>query len=159
VSPQIKLSISLNTVAWPFATGFNELHGYLYRCFESADLSLCPVRILIADDHESVRSQIRCVLEAQHWDVCGEAENGEEAVEKVRQLKPDLIILDMNMPILNGYEAAQEIRRRSPSTKVLILTLHDDANFPSVLNETGADAYLAKTRAAAELVPTIKHFC
>jgi CheY-like chemotaxis protein len=55
------------------------------------------------------------IPEAQHWNVCGEAENGEEAVEKVRQLKADLIILDMNMPILNGYEAAQEIRRRSPS--------------------------------------------
>ena len=116
------------------------------------------MRILIADDHEEVRAQIRCALEAEHWYVCGEAENGQEALDKVRQLRPDLIILDMNMPVLNGYEAVGQIREISPLTKVLILTIHDPANLPSILSETSADAFVTKSRPARELVSTIKHF-
>jgi two-component system nitrate/nitrite response regulator NarL len=117
------------------------------------------MRILIADDQETVRAEIRAVLERQHWEVCGEADNGQDALEKVQRLKPDLIILDMSMPVLNGFDAAQEIRQESPSTKVLILTMHDSANLISMLSETGADAFVTKSRAATELVPTIKHFC
>jgi DNA-binding NarL/FixJ family response regulator len=89
--------------------------------------------------------------------VCGEAENGQEAVYKVQQLQPDLIVLDMNMPVLNGFDAARQIRKTAPSTKVIILTLHETANLPSVLNETDADAYLTKSHSVRDLISTIKH--
>jgi DNA-binding NarL/FixJ family response regulator len=115
------------------------------------------MRILIADDHEGVRTEIRCVLEAEHWQVCGEATNGEEVLEKVRQLAPDLVILDMGMPVMNGYDAAREIRRISPPTKILILSMHDPANLPSILAETDADAFVTKSRAVRDLISTIKH--
>jgi DNA-binding NarL/FixJ family response regulator len=114
-------------------------------------------RILLADDHQGIRAQVRCVLETADWGVCGEAENGQEAVEKVRRLHPDLVILDMDMPGISGYEAAHEIRRISPSTKILILSMHDPANLPSLLAETGADAFVAKSRSVRELVPTLAH--
>lgn len=115
------------------------------------------MRILIADDHEDVRAEIRALLEAQHWEVCGEAQNGQEAIDKTQALRPDVIILDMSMPVLNGFDAAQQIRRAWPATKVLILTMHDAANLPSILNETDADAYLTKSHAGRDLVSTIKH--
>ena len=117
------------------------------------------MRILIADDNQTVRADIRSLLEAQHWQVCGEAENGQEAIYKTQQLRPDVIILDVSMPVLNGFDAAQQIRRTAPETKVLILTVHDAANLPSVLNETDADAYLTKSHAVRDLISTIKHLC
>ena len=114
------------------------------------------MRILIADDHVVIRAQVRCLLEAEHWDVCGEAENGSDALEKVRQLKPDLVILDMNMPVISGYDVALEIRRISPLTRILILSMHEQANLPSILEETKADAYVTKSRTISDLVSTIK---
>ena len=117
------------------------------------------LRILIADDHEMIRTEIRSVLEAEHWNVCGEAVNGQDALEKVRQLKPDLIILDMSMPVHGGYEAAREIRRMSPLIRIVILSMHDPANLPSILAETEADAFVTKSRAVTELISTIKHLC
>ena len=100
---------------------------------------------------------MRCVLETADWAICGEAENGQEAVEKVKRLRPDVVILDMDMPGISGYEAAHEIRRISPSTKILILSMHDPANLPSLLAETAADAFVAKSRSVSELAPTLRH--
>ena len=110
------------------------------------------MRILIADDHVVIRAQVRCLLEAEHWEVCGEA----AALEKVRQLKPDLVILDMNMPVLSGYDVALEIRRVSPLTRILILSMYEQANLPSILEETKADAYVTKSRTISDLISTIK---
>src|SRR5213594_4855741 len=85
-----------------------------------------PVRILVADDHQVVRTGLRALLESKTgWQVCAEASNGREAVEKAGQLKPDVAVLDIGMPLLNGVEATRQIRKLSPHTEVLILTMHD----------------------------------
>jgi DNA-binding NarL/FixJ family response regulator len=113
-------------------------------------------RILLADDHEIVRKGIKSLLDGQFpWEVCGEAENGREAVDKVLNLHPDLVILDLSMPVLNGIEAAREIRRLAPSTKIVIFSMHDSARVAEEAKNAGADAYLAKTAHFNTLQQTI----
>jgi DNA-binding NarL/FixJ family response regulator len=113
-------------------------------------------RILLADDHEIIRSGIKTLLAGRGpWEICGEAENGREAVEKVLSLKPDLVVLDLSMPIMNGIEAAREIRQKAPRTKIVIFSMHDSARIAEEATRAGADAYLAKTAHFSELENTI----
>ena len=103
-------------------------------------------RILLADDHEIVRSGMKSLLDAHHpWVVCGEAENGKQAVEKVMELKPDMVVLDLSMPVMNGIEAAREIRKLSPKTKIVMFSMHDSARMAYEAKEAGADAYIVKS--------------
>jgi DNA-binding NarL/FixJ family response regulator len=110
-------------------------------------------RIFVADDHEVVRKGLISLLEAQPgWEVCGEAGDGREAVEKASELKPDITILDIGMPSLNGLEATRQILKVNPDAKILILTLHDsDSVVREVLN-AGARGFLLKSDAARDLV-------
>lgn len=110
-------------------------------------------RIFIADDHEVVRKGLISLLEAQPgWEVCGEAGDGREAVEKAAELKPDITILDIGMPSLNGLEATRQILKVNPDAKILVLTLHDsDSVVREVLN-AGARGFLLKSDAARDLV-------
>jgi DNA-binding NarL/FixJ family response regulator len=110
-------------------------------------------RIFIADDHEVVRKGLISLLEAQPgWEVCGEAGDGREAVEKASELKPDITILDIGMPSLNGLEATRQILKVNPDAKILVLTLHDsDSVVREVLN-AGARGFLLKSDAARDLV-------
>ena len=86
------------------------------------------MRILIADDHEAVRKGVCAILSSRaDVEVCGEAENGRETVEKANALKPDLIILDITMPVLSGFEAAREIRKTLPYVPILILSMHESS--------------------------------
>jgi DNA-binding NarL/FixJ family response regulator len=89
------------------------------------------------------------------WLICGEAGNGQEAVERVVELKPDLVILDVTMPILNGLQAARQIRERAPKTKILILSMHDSPQLANEAVRLGADAYLVKSGPQAQLLETI----
>ena len=117
-----------------------------------------PLRILIADDHELMRAGIRSMFSNNpQRNICGEAENGREAVDKVRELKPDLIILDISMPELNGIDAAREIRRIAPGTKIIILTMHEGLQLESAARQAGADAVLLKRMAANSLTNVIDH--
>jgi PAS domain S-box-containing protein len=110
-------------------------------------------KILIADDHEMLRRGIRAMLETEtEWEVCGEAINGQDAVDKVRSLHPDLVILDINMPVLNGLAAVRQILRSSPDTKVLVFTIHDSDQTAAEVKEAGAHGYLSKKNAGAELL-------
>lgn len=85
-----------------------------------------PLRILIADDNEVVRLGVRALLTPKRdWEICGDAGNGREAITKVWELSPDLVILDLSMPVMNGFEAARVIRRLAPSTKIVFLSVHD----------------------------------
>ena len=87
---------------------------------------MSSVRILIADDHEVFRRGTQTLLESRPgWHVCGEAATGREAIEKTKKLKPDVVIMDISMPELNGLEAAEQILKYAPQTEVLILTIHD----------------------------------
>ena len=97
---------------------------------------MATFRIFIADDHEVVRKGLCALLQAEPgWEICGEASDGREAAEKVRELKPDVTILDIGMPSLNGLEATRQIIKEDPRAKVLVLTLHDsDQVVREVLN-------------------------
>jgi len=103
-------------------------------------------RIVLADDHEIIRRGIRSLLDiTSAWDVCAEASNGREAVEKAVELKADLVIMDVSMPVMNGIDAARQIRAVSPSTKVVIFTMHDSPQITTAAREAGAVACLTKT--------------
>src|ERR1700723_236087 len=115
------------------------------------------LRILVADDHELVRHGIRGILRARRgWRVIGEAANGQEAVEKTHKLKPDVAILDVSMPDLDGLQATRQIREASPNTKVLVLTMHESDQMVHRVLEAGALGYVLKSDLAANLVKAVK---
>jgi DNA-binding NarL/FixJ family response regulator len=114
-------------------------------------------RILIADDHEIVRHGIRALVENHPgWEVCGEAVDGREAVEKTLQLRPDLALIDVSMPNLNGLDAARQILDALPQTRVLILTMHESEQIVREVLEVGARGFLLKSDAARDLVSAIQ---
>ena len=113
-------------------------------------------RILLVDDHEVVRRGLKLLLQNNsEWEVCGEAENGKEAIDQVLTLKPNLVILDLSMPVMGGLEAARKIRSVSPKTKILIFTMHDSPKLAEEVERAGADGYVSKTAVSAELQKTI----
>jgi DNA-binding NarL/FixJ family response regulator len=115
-----------------------------------------PVRILVADDHQVVRTGLRALLESKSgWQVCAEAGNGREAVEKAGQLKPDVAVLDIAMPLLNGVEATRQIRKASPQTEILILTMHDSELLIQEVMEAGAHGYILKDDADRNLIAAV----
>lgn len=116
-----------------------------------------PFRILIADDHEIVRRGIRALLE-QHpgWEIIGEVEDGREAVRQSNQLKPDLVLLDVGMPNLNGLEATRQILAVSPQTRVLVLTMHDSEQVVRGAVAAGARGFLLKSETGRELVNAVE---
>ena len=107
-------------------------------------------RILLVDDHEIVREGIATLLR-DRWDVCGQARNGLEAIEKVLELGPDLVILDLSMPIMGGTAAARQIRRLSPKTKIVFLSMHESETVVELTRLAGADACVSKRCAASDL--------
>jgi DNA-binding NarL/FixJ family response regulator len=115
------------------------------------------LRILIADDHEVARRGIRALLEAHPgWEVCGEAKDGRETVELANTLKPDLILLDIGMPNLNGLEAARQILAASPEAAILILTMHDSDHVVREVLRAGARGFLLKSDAGRDLVAAVE---
>src|SRR6266487_6512759 len=118
--------------------------------------ALTTTRILLADDHEVVRQGLRVLLEAHlGWEVVGEAVNGREAVEKTRQLKPDVVVLDISMPELNGLEATRQILKAAPQTEVLVLTMHESEQVAREVLSAGARGYLLKSDAGRDLVSAV----
>lgn len=112
------------------------------------------LRLLIADDHEIVRIGVQTLLEGKpDWEICGQATNGREAIGKVWELSPDVVILDLTMPVMNGFEAATEIRRITPATKIIFFSAHD---VPVTAGEVGADAFVSKAATAHELMAAIE---
>jgi DNA-binding NarL/FixJ family response regulator len=103
-----------------------------------------------------VRAGLRVVLAQEpSLQICGEAENGRDAVAKVRELQPDAVILDVSMPVMNGLEAAREIRRVAPSTKIVIFSMHDSFQMIESARQAGADAFVLKSAPGQDLVRTI----
>jgi DNA-binding NarL/FixJ family response regulator len=114
-------------------------------------------RILIADDHEVVRRGIRALIESHSgWEVCGEAQDGREALERARELNPDLILLDVGMPNLNGLEAARQILASCTATQILILTMHYSPQLVREVLAVGARGFLLKSDAGRDLVTAVE---
>jgi DNA-binding NarL/FixJ family response regulator len=119
-----------------------------------------PLRILVADDHELVRRGIRGLLRARRgWTVVGEAVNGREAVEKANRLKPDVAILDISMPDLDGLQATRRIREAVPTTEVVVLTMHESDQMVRRVLDAGARGYVLKSDLATHLVKAVKDVC
>ncbi|MGB6484858.1 MAG: response regulator transcription factor [Candidatus Acidiferrales bacterium] len=116
-----------------------------------------PVRILIADDHPAIRTAVRHILrEHPRFEVCGEAEDGARAIEEAQKLKPDVVVLNVTMPVLNGFEAAREIKEKLPESAIVILSSHADQGFIEQAKRIGARAYVSKTAVATALVKAIE---
>jgi len=115
------------------------------------------VRILIADDSPTVRAGLKLLLQYhENWTVCGEAENGQDAVQKAAELKPDVILLDISMPAMDGLSAAELIRRDAPETEILIVTHFESLDLARYAAQTGVRAYIAKSRIGSDLEKAIE---
>ncbi|MBU3665523.1 MAG: response regulator transcription factor, partial [Chthoniobacterales bacterium] len=112
--------------------------------------------VLIADDHEIVRAGVRNLIEAGGYSCCGEASTGREAVKMAEQLQPDVAILDVTMPELNGIEAAKQVLKLCPDTKVLVFTVHDAEQVVVEIFRTGAHGYILKSDAGRQLLDAVR---
>jgi DNA-binding NarL/FixJ family response regulator len=121
---------------------------------------MSDVRILLADDHEIVREGVRALIQTHTgWTVCGDASTGREAVAMAMELKPDIIIMDIGMPDLNGLEATRQIHKILPAVEVLIFTANETEEIVRQVFQSGARGYLLKTEANKHLVPAVEMLC
>lgn len=112
------------------------------------------LRLLVVDESEVLRLGVRTLVgNKRDWQICGEASNGVEAIMKVQELVPDVVILALTMPVKNGFQTARELRRVAPSTKIVFFSVHD---VPATAREVGADAFVLKTAPANELTRAIE---
>lgn len=114
--------------------------------------------VLIVDDHESVRAGVRTALESQpDIEVCGEASNGEECLRKVLQLRPDAVILDLTMPVLDGFSTARGIKRLSPSVSIVLFSMHEESgNLIQTAKASGASAFVGKSQSLSVLARAVR---
>ncbi|MCA1624785.1 MAG: response regulator transcription factor [Acidobacteria bacterium] len=118
---------------------------------------MSEIRVLIAEDHESVREGLRLIVDAQDdMQVCGEAGNGREAVRLAQELAPDVLLMDISMPELNGLTAAAKLKRVAPEIKILTLTRHTDDAYLQELLQAGVSGYVLKQSAASEMLRAIR---
>ena len=115
-----------------------------------------PIQVLLADDHVIVRQGVRGLLEREGFKICGEAADGRDAIRLAEACHPDVAILDLAMPGLNGVDAAREIMRLQPQTKAIVLTMHKDEAYILQALSAGVSGYILKTQAAADLVQAIR---
>jgi DNA-binding NarL/FixJ family response regulator len=116
-----------------------------------------PLRILIADDHDLMRRGLKTLLESRPgWQICGEAHTGSEAIAKAEELRPDVAIVDITMPELNGVDAARRIRKASPKTEVLVLSMHYADQLIRDTVEAGARGYVVKSDSERDLVTAVE---
>ena len=114
-------------------------------------------RILIVDDSPAVRQSVRAYIENQtDWQVCGEAEDGAIAVAKVKELSPDIVILDLHMPVMNGLEAARQISRIAPGTFMLMFTMYGTEQFQGTAKAAGINAIFSKSTALSDVVLAVR---
>jgi len=113
-------------------------------------------RILIADDHEIFRKGLRWLVESHpELEICGEAANGVEAVEMAKKLNPDVVIMDISMPYVNGLDATRQIRQQIPNTRILILSQHDSSHMLTAAFNAGASGYVTKSQVAHYLLSAL----
>ena len=116
-----------------------------------------PLRILVVDDHAVVRRGVRSLLESRDgWEVCGEAMTGRDAVEQSRRLRPDVVVMDLSLPELNGLEATRHILKDAPETEVLVLTMHQSEELARDVLQAGARGYVLKSDADENLIAAVE---
>ncbi len=116
------------------------------------------LRIMLADDHEILRRGLRAILTEQaDWEICGEASNGRQAVEMADRLRPDVIVMDLSMPELNGVEATRKIRRKVPQAQVLALTFDESESLLREMVSAGAAGYVLKKDVGRSLIQAVRH--
>ncbi|HET6922389.1 MAG TPA: response regulator transcription factor [Anaeromyxobacteraceae bacterium] len=115
-----------------------------------------PIRVILADDHALVRQGLKALLEREGFLVAGEASDGQEAVRLVPEVRPEVAILDISMPLLNGLDAAREIRKCAEGTKTILLTRHDEDQYVTAALRAGVKGYVLKSQAATDLVAAIR---
>ncbi len=115
-----------------------------------------PLRILLADDHQIVRQGLKALLEREQFQVIAEASDGHDAIKQARALRPDMAVLDVSMPQLNGLDAAREISRAVPGTRTILLTVHTEDSYVMTALRAGIKGYVLKNQAAADLVQAIR---
>ena len=116
---------------------------------------MAKIRVLLADDHETVLARVRTILCAD-FEVVGTVDNGRDAVAEVRRLDPDILVIDISMPVLNGLQAVSQIRQKACRTKVVFLTVHQDQDYVDAAFAAGASGYVTKARVTSDLVPAIR---
>jgi len=115
------------------------------------------IRILVVDDHPIVRQRLKALLEGRPgWEVIGEAADGEEAVQKAKDLSPDVMVLDVTMPRMNGLEACRLLRRQSPQLEILFVSQHDSPQMMREALEAGGRGYIVKSNAARDLLAAVE---
>ncbi|MBS1851065.1 MAG: response regulator transcription factor [Acidobacteria bacterium] len=115
------------------------------------------IQILVVDDHEVVREGVKAILRnRQDWEICGEANSGSDAVVKCEKLQPDIVILDITMPGMNGLEAARKILLLAPRSRVVMFTMHDSSATEQAVRRTGAHGLVLKRHAARDLVKAVE---
>jgi DNA-binding NarL/FixJ family response regulator len=115
------------------------------------------IRVVVADDHPVVRGMVRSTLQQHpHFEVCGEAENGAEAIEGVKRVRPDVVVLNVTMPLVNGFQAAREIKKQIPETAIVILSSHADKYFVEEAKKIGVRAYVPKSKISQALVEALE---
>jgi two-component system, NarL family, response regulator NreC len=115
-----------------------------------------PIRIVLADDHVLVRQGLKSLLEREGCQVVAEAANGQEAISHVQSLQPELVVMDISMPTLNGLDAARQMTRSSPKTKTILLTEHDEPQYVSEALDAGVKGYVLKNQVASDLLLAIR---
>jgi two-component system, NarL family, response regulator NreC len=118
-----------------------------------------PTRVLLADDHALIRQGLKTLLEKQGFQVVGEASDGQETLRSVEKTQPDVAIIDISMPVLNGIDAARELKKSSPKTKLILLTQHDEDQYVTESLRAGVKGYVLKSQAADDLVHAIQEVC
>ncbi len=118
-----------------------------------------PTRVLLADDHALIRQSLKALLERQGCQVVGEASNGQETLRWAEKTQPEVAILDISMPVLNGVDAARELKKSSPNTKIIFLTQHNEDQYVTEALRAGAKGYVLKSQAAEDLVRAIQEVC
>ena len=132
------------------------MFGVFQSCALYSLLAFGMARILIADDNESMRVALKTLFALRpHWEICGEAEDGSEAVAKASQLQPDMVVLDFKMPLSNGLQAAGEISRTMPSTPIVMYTFYWNADLEIVAKLAGIWRVVAKENGVRELLSTM----
>jgi DNA-binding NarL/FixJ family response regulator len=116
---------------------------------------MAKVRVLLADDHETLLARVRSIL-CKEFEVVGTVDNGRDAVAEVLRLDPDVLVMDISMPILDGLQAAAQLRRKARRTKVVFLSVHEDQDYVDAALAAGASGYVTKSHVASDLALAIR---